>query len=172
LARPRAQLDTAALARAFAADGLHGTPIDRVAEAAGIAKPTLYARFGDKEELFALAVEAEVERLVARLEATRRGDPLPALAAALDDYRAAAPDGARLLLVTARHSRSRVAARVDRSLRRVPDALAAALDSELLAAALLGGAHVALAGGPPVRDLVRVLEAPPADRPPGDIWTA
>jgi AcrR family transcriptional regulator len=107
MARPRAQLDTAALARAFAADGLHGTPIDRVAEAAGIAKPTLYARFGDKEELFALAVEAEVERLVARIDAARRGDPLPALA-----------------------------------------------------------------GGPPVRDLVRVLEAPPADRPPGEIWTA
>ena len=66
--RPRAQLDTAALARAFAADGLHGTPIERVAAAAGVAKPTLYARGGDKEELFALAVEAEVERLLERLD--------------------------------------------------------------------------------------------------------
>src|SRR3954462_4977159 len=77
MARPRAQLDTAALARAFAADGLHGTPIDDVAETAGVAKPTLYARFGDKEELFALAVEAEVERLVARLDAAGGGDRLP-----------------------------------------------------------------------------------------------
>ncbi len=51
--RPRASLDTAALARAFAADGLHGTSIERVAAAAGLAKPTLYARGGDKEELFA-----------------------------------------------------------------------------------------------------------------------
>ena len=40
----------------------------RVAAAAGLAKPTLYARGGDKEELFALAVEAEVERLLDRLE--------------------------------------------------------------------------------------------------------
>ena len=49
-------------------DGLHGTPIDRVVAAAGVAKPTLYARGGDKEELFALAVEAEVERLLERFE--------------------------------------------------------------------------------------------------------
>ena len=62
--RPRASLDTAALARAFAADGLHGTSIERVAAVSGLAKPTLYARGGDKEELFALAVEAEVERLL------------------------------------------------------------------------------------------------------------
>ena len=39
-----------------------------MAAAAGVAKPTLYARGGDKEELFALAVEAEVERLLERLE--------------------------------------------------------------------------------------------------------
>ena len=80
--RPRAQLDTAALARAFAADGLHGTPIDRVVAAAGVAKPTLYARGGDKEELFALAVEAEVERLLERLEGG-----VGQIAAALDELR-------------------------------------------------------------------------------------
>jgi AcrR family transcriptional regulator len=170
LARPRAQLDTAALARVFAADGLHGTPVDRVAEAAGIAKPTLYARFGDKEELFALAVEAEVERLVARVQAAT--SPL-AVAAALDDHARASPEGARLVLVTARHTRSRVAARVEQSLRRIPAALQAALDGdELLAAALFGGAHAALVGGPPVCELARVLEAPRAERPPDDIWTA
>jgi AcrR family transcriptional regulator len=170
LARPRAQLDTSALAGAFAADGLHGTPIDDVAEAVGVAKPTLYARFGDKEELFALAVEAEVERLIARVEAAAS---LPAVAGALDDHVRASPSGARLLLVTARHTRSRVAARVERSLRRIPAALAAALDGdELLAAALFGAAHAALAGGPPVRALARALETPPAERPPGDMWTA
>ena len=79
--RARAQIDTTALAAAFAADGLHGTPIDRVVAAAGVAKPTLYARGGDKEELFALAVEAEVERLLERFEGG-----VGQIAAALDQY--------------------------------------------------------------------------------------
>src|SRR3954451_19817381 len=114
--RPRALVDTVALARAFAADGLHGTPIEAVVEACGVAKPTLYARGGDKEELFALAVEAEVERLLARL-----GGPSPARA--LDDHLREAFEGMRLLLVTARHTRSRVAGRVDESLARVASAL-------------------------------------------------
>src|SRR3954447_945432 len=121
--RPRAQLDTSALARAFAGGGLHGTPIDAVAAAARLAKPTLYARGGDKEELFALAVEAEVERLLSRLG----GAP----ARALDEHPAESPDGMRLLLVTARHTRSRVSQRVDDSLRRV----SSALGDELLGAA-------------------------------------
>jgi AcrR family transcriptional regulator len=167
--RPRAQLDTAALARAFAADGLHGTPIDRVAAAAGLAKPTLYARGGDKEELFALAVEAEVERLIDRLEGA---DRLGELARALDDHLREAPDGARLLLVTARHRSSRVALRVERSLDRISEALAAALGDELLAGALLGGAHAALHDGPSVQQLARVLPAPEDERPPDGIWTA
>jgi AcrR family transcriptional regulator len=172
--RPRAQLDTAALARAFAADGLHGTSVERVAAAVRLAKPTLYQRGGDKEELFALAVEAEVERLIERLEGA---DRLSALAGALDDHLRDAPDGARLLLVTARHRGSRVAARVERSLLRIPEALAAALGgererAELLAAALLGGAHAALDGGPPVRRLARLLPGPADEGPPDGIWTA
>src|SRR3954449_6994718 len=119
MARPRAQLDTSALAGAFAADGLHGTPIDDVAEAVGLAKPTLYARFGDKEELFALAVEAEVERLIARVEAAAS---LPAVAGALDDHVRASPSGARLLLVTARHPRPRGAPPGEGPAARAPGA--------------------------------------------------
>ena len=169
--RPRAQLDTAALARAFAADGLHGTPIDRVAAAAGLAKPTLYARGGDKEELFALAVEAEVERLIARLEGAER---LSAVARALDDHLREEPDGARLLLVTARHRSSRVALRVERSLDRIPEALAAALGGER-------GSWPAPCSAAPTRpsttarpsqQLARVLPAPEDERPPDGIWTA
>jgi AcrR family transcriptional regulator len=167
--RPRAQLDTAALARAFADGGLHGTSIDAVALAAGLAKPTLYARGGDKEELFALAVEAEVERLIDRLEGA---DRLSELARALDEHLRDAPDGARLLLVTARHRSSRVALRVERSLDRITEALAAALGDELLAGALLGGAHAALHDGPSVQQLARVLPAPEDERPPDGIWTA
>ncbi len=170
MARPRAQLDTAALARAFAADGLHGTSIDAVATAVGLAKPTLYTRGGDKQELFALAVEAEVERLLDRLHGE-----LIDLARALDAYVRDAPAGARLLLLTARHGHSRVAARVERSLHRIPSGLARAVggeDADLVAAALLGGARAALDGGPSVERLARLLPTEESAQPPGGIWTA
>src|SRR4051812_20924705 len=153
--RPRASLDTVALARAFARDGLHGTPIEAVVEACGGAKPTLYARGGDKEELFAVAVEAEVERLLARLGG-------PSAAAALDEHLRESPDGMRLLLVTARHTRSRVASRVDASLARVFSALDPAL---------LGAAYGALFGGPSVSDVARRLPVEDSG-PPAGIWTA
>ena len=68
------------------------------------------------------------------------------LARALDAHAREAPEGLRLLLVTARHRSSRVAARVERSLRRVFDALG----GDETAAALLGGAVAALHGGPSV----------------------
>jgi AcrR family transcriptional regulator len=168
--RPRAHLDTTALARAFAADGLHGTPIDAVATAAGIAKPTLYARGGDKEDLFALAVEAEVERLIDRLNGE-----LIDVACALDSYVRDAPAGARLLFCTARHGHSRVAERVERALRRISLAVSRAIggeDADSLAAALLGGAHAALDGGPPVERLARLLPRGELARPPRGIWTA
>ena len=149
--RARAQLDTAALARAFAADGLHGTPIDRVAAAAGLAKPTLYARGGDKEELFALAVEAEVERLLDRLDGPH--------ATALDDHLRVAPDGMRLLLVTGRVGSARAEAALAR--------LFAAVDP-----ALLGAAYAALHGGPPVVEAARAWPAAEESGPPSGIWTA
>ena len=153
--RARAQIDTTALAAAFAADGLHGTPIEAVVDACGVAKPTLYARGGDKEELFAVAVEAEVERLLSRLS----GSP----ARALDEHLAQSPEGMRLLLVTARHTRSRVAERVEESLRRV---------SSALGDELLGAAYAALHGGPPVSEFARRLPVPEESGPPGGIWTA
>ncbi|MDA0167766.1 TetR/AcrR family transcriptional regulator [Solirubrobacter taibaiensis] len=161
--RARAQIDTAALAAAFAADGLHGTPIDRVVAAAGVAKPTLYARGGDKEELFALAVEAEVERLLERFEGG-----VGQIAAALDAYVASEP-GARLVFVSARVGPS---PRVERSLRRITIALTAAVGDEATAAALLGAVWSALHGGPPVAVVARLLPAVADSAPPGGIWTA
>ena len=163
--RPRAQLDTAALARAFASGGLHGTSIDAVAAAAGLAKPTLYARGGDKEELFALAVEAEVERLLDRFDGVSR--PLE-LARALDAHLREAPDGTRLLFVSARVGASE---RVARSLDRMLDALTAAVPA-VQAGALLGGTYAALHGGPSVEALARVLPPPEDEGPPSGIWTA
>ena len=120
--RARAQIDTAALAAAFAADGLHGTPIDRVVAAAGVAKPTLYARGGDKEELFALAVEAEVERLLERFEGG-----VGQIAAALDAYVAAEPGRAPGVR---QRAASGASPRVERSLRRITIALTAAVGDE------------------------------------------
>ncbi|WP_028068163.1 TetR family transcriptional regulator [Solirubrobacter soli] len=149
--RPRAQLDTIALARAFAHGGLQGTSIDAVAAAAGLAKPTLYARGGSKEELFALAVDAEAERLLERLDGAAR---VSDVARALDEH---PREGLRLLLVTGG------------ALDRIRRAVAL---PEAHASALLGAAYVSLHGGPPVADVARAL-APLEDAgPPAGIWTA
>ena len=51
IARERAFLDAAL--QCFAANGYSGTTMDRVAEAAGLTKPTLYQYFPSKETLFA-----------------------------------------------------------------------------------------------------------------------
>jgi AcrR family transcriptional regulator len=157
--RARAQIDTVALAGAFAEGGLHGTSIDAVVAAVGVAKPTLYARGGDKAELFALAVEAEVERLIERFEGG-----VPQIAAALDAY--LTTPGARLVLVSARLGGA------ERALRRVTVALTAAVGDERIAAALLGAAWAALHGGPPVAAVARLLPSVAETGPPSGIWTA
>ncbi len=46
-------------------DGLRGTTMEAVARAAGIAKPTLYAHFADKEAVFAALVESLLDALLA-----------------------------------------------------------------------------------------------------------
>jgi AcrR family transcriptional regulator len=156
--RPRARLDHAAIAAAFAPDGLHGVRAADVARRAGIAKPTLYAHGRSKEAVFLACVEAEAERLLALLYdadiGTRdlgvaaRG---AALARAVIEHAAEHPGSARLLHVTARHASSAVAAQVDATLDRVPARIAEALRRDLdedraaMAATLLHGAAVALA---------------------------
>jgi AcrR family transcriptional regulator len=148
MARPRAQIDTAALADAFAADGLHGTSSAALAAATGIAKPTLYVHGESKEALFLRAVEAEVERVLDRLHAA--GSPVAA-AEALLDHAAARPLGARLLNHTARHASSAVAPAVQEALNRIPDHIEAGLRRDGLDPALapflaraLHGAAIAL----------------------------
>ena len=113
MARPRAQIDAAALADAFAADGLHGTTSATLAAAVGVAKPTLYVHGESKAMLFLRAVEAEVERVLDRLHAAEvesagrsARDRTTAAALALLDHAAARPAGARLLSRTARHASS------------------------------------------------------------------
>jgi AcrR family transcriptional regulator len=51
----------------FAAEGYDRANMDTIAAEAGITKPTLYARFGSKEGLFAAAVQREYDVRKARL---------------------------------------------------------------------------------------------------------
>jgi AcrR family transcriptional regulator len=139
--RPRAHVDTAQLADAFAADGLHGTSSASIARVVGLAKPTLYAHGGSKEALFLHAVQAEVERVLARLAAAAERAPAGRsarqhavmAAEALLEHAALRPAGARLLAHTARHGSSRVAGPVAEALRRVPDYVEANLRRDLVA---------------------------------------
>lgn len=198
VARPRAQIDAAALADAFAADGLHGTSADALAAAIGLAKPTLYVHGDSKSALFLRAVEAEVERVLDRLHAAEAAsagrsarDRATAAAHALLDHAAARPAGARLLAHTARHSSSPVAAAVAEALQRVPHRLEAGLRRDLAADGLdsasapflaraVHGAVVALAevrAGErrPARATLAALAAsivPPAAARARDEWPA
>lgn len=93
----RRRLKEAATAE-FAAHGLHGTTVDRIAERAGINKERLYNYFGNKEQLFATVLCDELAKIAAAvpLESLRAED-VGELAGQIFDYHAANPDLARLL---------------------------------------------------------------------------
>jgi len=152
--RPRARLDPAAVTRAFAPDGLHGTTSAEVARCAGVAKPTVYAHGASKDGVFLACVEAEVERLLSGLaEAEHATQAAPArariaaLAEAILAHGRETPAAARLLHQTARHAHSSVADEVDAALARLPARIATILRrdttpacAERVGAALLGAA--------------------------------
>jgi AcrR family transcriptional regulator len=172
MARPRANIDTAALADAFAADGLHGTSSASLAAATGIAKPTLYVHGASKEALFLRAVEAEVERVLSRLyaaeTATAGGSArrrATAAAYALLDHAAARPGGARLLAHTARHGSSAVAGAVEAALTRIPDHIEAGLRRDLNADGL-DPAHAAFLARALHGAATALGEARPGERRP------
>ena len=119
------------LVRAFAADGIHGVGTVELARAAGVAKPTLYRAHRSKDALFLACVEAEVEQLLEGVYAAwaktldaSLADALAALARALLAHADERPYAFRLLLVTADHRRSTVAADVAGTIDRVVDRLA------------------------------------------------
>lgn len=168
--RPRARLDPAALTRAFAPDGLHGTTSAEVARCAGVAKPTVYAHAASKDAVFLACVEAEVERLLSALADAERATQaapararLAALAQAILAHAVATPAAARLLHQTARHADSSVAVDVDAALARLPARIATILRrdttpacAERVGAALLGAAaalalRASAVGRPPDR---------------------
>lgn len=155
MSRPRARLDQAAVAAAFAPDGLHGVSASEIARQAGVAKPTLYAHGRSKDAVFLACVEAEVERLLDRLyvaqERTRQltaRQRIAALAQAVLEHGREDPSAARLLHLTARHRSSSVAGDVDAALARLPARIAAALrgDAGPERAAQIGAALLAAAG--------------------------
>jgi TetR/AcrR family transcriptional regulator, mexJK operon transcriptional repressor len=53
----------------FMERGFDGTSIDAVAETAGVSKPTVYARYSDKRDLFAAVLRATIQRWLAPLSA-------------------------------------------------------------------------------------------------------
>ena len=66
----------AAAARLFANQGFSATSMNQVAEACGVAKPTLYHYFQDKQELLAQICDSHVHALLALVEEVR-ALPLP-----------------------------------------------------------------------------------------------
>jgi AcrR family transcriptional regulator len=82
----------------FAANGLEGTTMSRIAERAGINKERLYYYFGDKRALWELVLTEKLNELAASVaeQGADLGD-IGAFAAATFDYHAAHPDLARLL---------------------------------------------------------------------------
>src|ERR1700721_2318223 len=55
--------------RLFMERGFDCTSIDAVAETAGISKPTVYARYHDKRDLFTAVLRATIQRWLAPLSA-------------------------------------------------------------------------------------------------------
>jgi AcrR family transcriptional regulator len=65
VARPRKQLDFRAVAAALTDPSLERADMDAIAGRLGVAKPTLYRMAGSREELIAISIDAEAERLLA-----------------------------------------------------------------------------------------------------------
>ena len=113
----------------FAAEGYEGANMDVIAARAGATKPTLYARFGAKDELFAAAVAREYDlRRAALFEAYDAGDDQPfrarlhAWTRAYFDLAQERPEGFRLIFEGERHPAS--AEVIERAGKEIVDRIA------------------------------------------------
>jgi AcrR family transcriptional regulator len=113
----------------FAERGFDGPSMDDVAAAARTTKPTLYARFGSKDELFAAAVRREYAlRKAALFEAYGAGGELPfrerlhGWTAAYFDFVRDRPAGFELISEGERHPAS--AAVIEQAGREIVDRIA------------------------------------------------
>lgn len=196
MARPKATIEPSALVSAFAGRGVGGVSSDELADAAGVAKPTLYAHGHTKETLYLLAIEAEVERLLERLhraERLTRGrsarDRATGTTHAILNHAAARPDGLRLIARAANDRGARGTEPAATAVARIPDRISVALKRDLSADGLdatlapflahaIWGATLALAAAPirdrrPNRERLAALAAsvvPPPPSLPHDQW--
>ncbi|MEU1161285.1 TetR family transcriptional regulator [Streptomyces sp. NPDC005921] len=85
----------AAATTEFAARGVAGARVDRIAARAEANKRAIYDYFGNKTELFALVLERALADLAA---AVPPGEDLPAYAERLFDYHRAHPEALRLVM--------------------------------------------------------------------------
>ncbi len=70
------QLITEAAVRVAARHGISGASMDQIAEAAGVAKGSLYYNFASKDALFEEVIRSGFERLAGAIDAAREGaDP-------------------------------------------------------------------------------------------------
>ena len=72
--RTKARILAAAIEE-FAARGIAGARVDRIAEVAGCNKAMLYAYFGNKDGLFDAAFSASVDQYLDEVRATMERDP-------------------------------------------------------------------------------------------------
>ncbi|GHC94763.1 HTH-type transcriptional repressor [Nocardiopsis terrae] len=86
----------------FAAHGIAGARVDRIAERAGVNKQRIYAHFGDKEQLFRHVVGGAVDELSQAVTLTDDSDPA-SYVTRIFDYHRSHPDLLRLLLWEALH---------------------------------------------------------------------
>lgn len=86
----------------FAAHGIAGARVDRIAERAGVNKQRIYAHFGDKEQLFRHVVGDALDELSLAVTLTDDADPGEYVARVFD-YHRTRPDLLRLFLWEALH---------------------------------------------------------------------
>lgn len=74
--------------RVFLAHGYSGTSMEAIAEAAPVAKPTLYSYFGNKQELFAAVVVGQCDTLFSTLSeaALKHPEPSEGLRAIAEEF--------------------------------------------------------------------------------------
>ncbi len=135
----------------FAAHGLAGARVDRLAGNAGANKERIYAYFGSKEGLFDATVEANIEQLIDAVPFT--ATDLPGYAESMFDFNIAHPEFTRLALwhtlerpgVLARLEQS--LASTGRKLTALADAQRAGLVMDVLPADVLLGQVLGLVHG-------------------------
>lgn len=98
-AETKRKLKDAAVAE-FAAHGLDGTTMEKIARRAGLNKERLYSYFGDKPQLFATVLADELNKVAAAVPLTEIEGPeaVGDYAADVYDYHSAHPELTRLLL--------------------------------------------------------------------------